>query len=235
VVVAGSFAICLHLGAVGINVLAAPSGPWPGPEGPAQDPPPPFAQDLNQLAPTYLSALKINPTYHFESNRPGVQGVYFIARVKDEAGHVIKTVRVPDPSANVWVRYREGRLAQGLGQDVVVPPGQAEKLPAPKQQVKMVRFWLRTGEHDYVLKESPEHLVPRGQPVFQPSPLSMLLARAYARYLCRTYGGASVEIDRHHREVIGPHLLFPPPGGPPDALPREAFEEITNSFGELRP
>jgi hypothetical protein len=249
IVVAGSVAICFHLGVVAVNVLAAPSGPWPGPEGPAPTEPPAFAQNLNVLAPTYLAGLKINPNYRFESNRPEAPGVYFIARVKDAAGSVVATVRVPDPDANPWVRYREGRLAQWLGQDMMVPPPQAPKLPAPGQQPSLVTYWKKTaGEHTFQLVEEPEHLVDRRGPAFQPSPMSLLMARSYTRFLCRAHGGTSVEIERHMKAPIPLSLLFPNANRPdanksldpitPTLLSppeREALEENTHSFGELRP
>jgi hypothetical protein len=220
----------LHFGAVGVNVLAAPSGPWPSPEGANQFGPPPFAQDLNALAPTYLALLKINPDYHFDSNRPGAQAVSFVARVKDRDGNVLATVRVPDPDANPWVRYREGKLADWLGRDLPVPPPQGDVLAAPGQQTKTVKVWEPViPPHVFQLKEVPEHLVPRNRPVFQPSPMSFMLARSYARYLCRVHGGASVEVVRHNKDVIPPSLLLQ------DGPPPEAFDENTGSFGDLQP
>lgn len=233
VVVAGSVAICFHLGAVGINVLAARSGPWPAPDGANFGEPPAFAQDLNGLAPTYLALLKINPNYHFESNRPGVQGIYFVAHVKDRDGKVLATVRVPGPDANPWVRYREARLAQGLGQDLAfTPPQQGDVLTAPGQEAKTVEYWNMTAPHTFQLKKEPEHLVPRNRPVFQPSPWSLMLARSYARYLCRVHGGAAVEIVRHSKDVIPPNLISQDVR---DLPPPDAFDENTGSFGELQP
>ena len=74
----------------------------------------------------------------------------------------------------------------------------------------------------------PEHLIPRDRPVFRPSEQSLLLARSYARYLCRTHGAATAELIRHTGEPITPAVMFTS-GQPPAA----AVNELISSFGEL--
>ena len=232
IVLAGSVAICLHLGAVGINVLAAPSGPWLGSEGgavPAKAPD--FAGDLNEFGqPAYLSLVRLDPNYqvalyHFDSNRPGGQGVYFVANVKDEAGKVIKTVRIPDPEANPWVRHRQEQLAASLSFDEPVPQRQGDKLAPVGQEETQISFWRGEGR-TFNLVTVPKSEQP-STPVMRPSKLSLLLAQSYTRHLCREYGGASAEIVRHVRPLIPPTVLWQ--GEPRPGL----YDETVNNFGEL--
>jgi hypothetical protein len=67
----------------------------------------------------------------------------------------------------------------------------------------------------------------RGSPVFRPSEWSLVLARSYARHLCRTHGAASAEIIRHTRDPIYPVVLFE---REPAA---DAFQDLVASFGEM--
>jgi hypothetical protein len=85
------------------------------------------------------------------------------------------------------------------------------------------------GPHRLRLKSVPQHLAPRDRSVFRPSEWSLLLARSYARHLCRAHGAASAEIVRHTREAIPPAVLFF------DDAPPEAFEELVSTFGEVSP
>jgi hypothetical protein len=232
VVLLGSVAICLHLGAVGINLLASTSGPWPGPEGgavPAKAPD--FATELNQFGePAYLSLVKINPNYqlslyHFDSNRTGGQGVYFTATVKDEAGKIIKRIRIPDPDANPWVAHRQQQLAAQLAFDEPVPQRQGDKLAPKGQEEKTISYWQGSGRN-FKLVMVPESDQP-STPIMRPSKLSLRLAQSYARFLCREYGGATAEIIRHNRDIIPPSVLWQ---GPP---PEAAFQDGIYNFGEL--
>lgn len=61
----------------------------------------------------------------------------------------------------------------------------------------------------------------------KPSEFSFLLARAYSRYLCRTYGAAKVEVLRHHQDPIRPYVLTEA------NVPAQAFNEIISNFGEF--
>lgn len=227
-VLLGSLLIGWHLGMIGLNILAAPSGPWLGPEGPAPAPPPAFAQDLVRLyEPPWLSWWKINPNYHFDSNRPGLPGIYLIAKVYDAQGQKLGEARLPDPQANSWVQHRQEQLARLLGQDEPVTLGE-ERLAPRGQTLPQVSYWEPAGPHRFQLRTVSEELVPRGQPLLKPSALSLLAANAYARYLCRTYDGTRVEIERHSRQPIPPGLLLQP-----GELSAEIFAENVHLFGDL--
>jgi hypothetical protein len=56
----------------------------------------------------------------------------------------------------------------------------------------------------------------------------LLLARSYARYLCRTRGAAKAELIRRTGEPITPAVMFMS-GQPPAA----AINELISNFGEL--
>jgi hypothetical protein len=238
IVLGGSLVICLHLGALVVNLLASPSGPWLGPEGgPTPGPPPAFAHALNQLGPQgYLSLVKINPNYqvalyHFDSNRPGGQSVYFIANVKDETGKVIKpNIRIPDPKANPWLYHRQQQLAAQLAFDEMVPPRMTgDKVPPKGQEQQTITYWKSDpgSNRSFKLVTVPDYEQPSGFGLMRPSKLSLRLAQSYARYLCREYGGAAVEIIRHTRETIPPTVLEQPPGTETEP------EEMVHNFGDL--
>jgi|SRR5581483_11404183 len=227
-VIAGSVLICYHLFAVATAALAAPSGPWPTPDGSGMYTPPQFAFSLyNQFTSGYLEAVRLNHDYHFASNRPQMPAVTFDAKLKDKDGNEIGTVTIPDPNANFWVRSRETRLARWLADDQPVPPPTGEVIAPPNQQVPMVTIWDMPSPGKLQLKVVPQHLVPRDRPVYRPSEWSMILARSYARHLCRERGAATVEIVRHWKEPIPPVVMFM------DSVPPDAFGEIVSDFGEV--
>jgi hypothetical protein len=225
VVGAGSLAICLHLGLVGINALAAPSGPWPRQEGPPEFAgPPAFAQAVVQVAePYYLSPLKLNMNYHFESNRTELPAAYIVAHLKDAQGNVFRTIRLPDPDANPWVRHRQERLAWYLTND-----GQPLILQAPNVPPEMFEVFVEKGNHHWQFMSISENDLPRGRPIPRPSQFSFLFANAYARHLCREQEAARVEIVRHTKKAIPPTVAFREP-----APPTDFFAEDSHSFGDL--
>jgi len=225
--VLGSLAIGFHLTALVVLALAAPSGPWPTPMGPDMALQPWFAGKLYDiLYPYYLKPLKWTHNYHHQTNRVSTPGVYFVARVRDAQGDVIATVEVPDKTANRWVQHRQKLLARGLGDDQPVPPMMGEAIAPPEQQVARVKIWdLVDGKpRELVLREVPEHLVPRDRPVMKTSAWTELLVRSYARYLCRRYGAASVEITRYSQDPIPPAALL-------GDLPAAAFDPLQSHFG----
>lgn len=227
-VVAGSVAILFHLGAVILHALAAPSGPWPNPEGMGMAEPPVFTQSLDKsLLQGYLKPLKLTHNYHFSGNRPITPGVYVEAKLKDAKGEVVDTLRFPDPKANAWVRYLQGVFAQGLVPDQPIAPPQGEAVPAPHQQVRTVPIWDLAGDQGLQLRRVPEHLVPRNRQVYGPTEWSLVLVRSYARYLGREHGAASVELVRHSRESIHPTAFLT--GGPPPM----AFTDLIASYGDI--
>jgi hypothetical protein len=254
----GSAAIFLHFFAVIMLVLAAQSGPWathfgdsPA-EGPLlakivtegvsavtpETPPDPSAplpvQMLRKgMRAWYLQPLHLAHDYHFVSNRLMISQVKFEARLKDDKGEVT-VLTFPDPGANSWIRHRQSLLALGLGDDMPVQPERGEVIPAPGQQMRTVTIWepvkgeVKSGEVGMRLRDVPVHLVPKDRPVMRPSEWSLLLARSYARFLCREHGAASVEIVRCSKNPVMPALMFvdPPPPG--------TFDELVCSFGEYR-
>jgi hypothetical protein len=93
-----------------------------------------------------------------------------------------------------------------------------------------VTVWFgAAGETTLHLQTFAENLLPRDMPLSRPSAWSLILARAYARHLCREHGAASAEIVRHSRNPILPTTLFMV-----DQLPPNTFQELVCSFGEYR-
>jgi hypothetical protein len=192
---------------------------------------PEFAGRANRAISPYLSALHLTHTYHFAANQPRSPSIYFEAKLKDAQGQVVKTLKFPDDSDNFWLRYRESLLAQGLGNDQPFqrPPG-TELLPAPGQKMPTVTIWdVTAGDPTLKLREMDEHLVPRDRPVYRPTEWSLVLARSYARYLCREHHAAAVELIRHSREPIMPEFMFL------NEPPAEALKELVSTYGEYRP
>jgi hypothetical protein len=226
---AGSLAIGAHFFAVLMLVLAARSGPWPTHFGESMAEGPLFAAKVSSVAlPAYLNPLRMPHDYHFQSNRLNLPEVFFEARLKDDQGHVT-TLRFPAETDNPWMRHRHTLLAQALGDDMPVQVPRGEFIAAPGQQPPEVTIWDgMPGQGPLTLRKTPLHLAPKDRPVFQPSAWSLLLARSYARHLCRAHGAASVELIRHSKDPVVPALMFlpePPPG---------TFDELVCSFGEFR-
>jgi hypothetical protein len=227
VVLPGSAALAFHLLALGALVLAAPSGPWPTSFGTGMGMEPPFAQAVSDLTTrSYLMPLKMTHNYHFPTDRPGGPSASFEVRLRDAEGKPLETLPFPDPAANFWVRHRQGLLAQQLTDDLPVEPRGGETIPAPGRPVATVAVWDPAEGGGLRLRSVPEHLVPRDRPVFRPSPWSLLLARSYARHLCRLHGAASAEVIRTTREPVLPTVLFA------DEVPAD-FEALVSNFGEF--
>jgi hypothetical protein len=217
--------IALHLFAVGILVLAAPSGPWPTPFGPSQALPPAFAGRISDVSTAYyLRPLHMMHNYHFMSNRPDQTAIFFEVRLKSEAGEVVKTLRFPEKGANAWVKQRQELLAQGLGDDEQVQAPRGEVIPAPGQKMERVPIWEPVGENQFALREVELHLIPKDRPVFRPREWSVLLVRSYLRHLCREYGAASAELTRHSRQAVMPALLYLP------AAPPGTYDTLQSTF-----
>jgi hypothetical protein len=148
-------------------------------------------------------------------------------KLKDAKGDLVSTLRFPETTGNVWVRYLQGLFAQGLVPDQPIAPPQGEAIPAPHQQVRTVPIWDLAGEQALRLNRVPEHLIPRNRQVYGPTEWSLVLVRSYARYLCRTHGAATVEVVRHSRESLSPTLLLM--GNPPPM----AFTDLMANYGDL--
>jgi hypothetical protein len=228
---AGSAVIIFHIVALVVVVLAVPSGPWPSPFGPSNEEAPKFAQELSKVTTQgYLQPLQISSTYHFESNRPDLDSVYFEALLRDAQGKLIQTIRFPEKDTKMWVRSRQAALAQSLGEDVPLQPPRGEIISAPGKEMETVYIWESPESGGpQVLSKIPIIRIPRDRPAFGPSDWSRELARSYARYLGKEHDAASVEIVRHSRRPIFPAFVLTEQGPGPEDL-----EEMICSFGEYR-
>jgi hypothetical protein len=188
-------------------------------------PPPQFAVTVGDSVVPYLRALRLNHTYRFISNRPGLPDVRIEVHLTDAQGKK-QVLQFPDPKANYWVRYRQLMLARELAGDEPVMPQQGEKIPAPGRKVPRVKYWHGEGRK-LAIREEPEDVVPKDRPVMRPSDWSLLLARACARHLCRAHGASSAELIRYTRVAVPPAILR---GENPQP---DAFEDLICNFGEL--
>jgi hypothetical protein len=229
VMLIASLVILVHLGAVVVHTIAAPSGPW-GPDSSNMLPSPGFADSPDRdAAQPYLATVRLNETYRFSNIQPAAPGVFIEVKLKDAKGDIQNTIRFPNPSANAWDRQREKAFVQGLAPDQPIAPPEGEQIPAPGQQVRLIQLWDMAGDQALRLQSLPEHLVPRNRPISGPSAWSLVLVRSYARYLCRLHGAASAEVLRHTREPIWPLALAR--GGTP---PPPAFTDLVANYGEIK-
>ncbi len=226
----GSGAIAFHFFALLMVVIAVRSGPWPSPFGLSQQEPPRFAWSVNEWTSRYyLQPLQMDYNYHFTSNRTDISAVYFEARVKDDKGEVVQTLRFPQETENFWVRQRQRLLAQSMGDDEPVQRPRGEVIPAPGQEVPKETIWdAPEGQRILRLRAVSVNLIPDRPVVIRPTDWSQVLARSYSRYLCRQYGASAVELIRHSREPLYPALMeMPEP-------PPQTFEEMIGSYGDHR-
>jgi hypothetical protein len=243
-IASGSVAIVVHLAAIVIPILDTPSGPWVTNEGVSPSEAPAFAHSASGLATVHAGVLRVAHSYHFVTNRPAdIPGVQFDVRLKNDQGDVIETLHFPDQNANPWVRHRQEVLASALAPDLPIQQQGGEVIPAPGEN-PMVFLWALPNE-DFSgtqpppppsdrnvplhLQAVPQHRVPRYRMAMRPSEWSLILARSYARYLCRTRGAASAEIIRHTREAVSPAVLFD------NETPPAAFNDLAASFGDMSP
>lgn len=240
-IIIGSIGIIVHLSALAVLVVAAESGPWPTPFNVASPAPEPeFIKGFGEFASrAYLRPVHLTANYHFPSNRPELPHVYFEVRLKDKDGKPItdargnpKVFKFPEENANFWVRQRQSLLAQGLGEDQPVQLAQSVQIPSPLKTV-----WYAAnmrGERKLEQKEERELQKMRSEQGImmfpRPSGWSLMLAKSYARHMCRTHGAAKVEIVRHSREPILPAILLPTP--PPAEMFEGSFTTLVCNFGE---
>lgn len=226
-VVGASVLVAFHFFAIGIHVLAAPSGPWLSPFGPSQAIGPIFAGRIDDVTrPYYLRPLHMTHNYHFIGNRPDAHGIALEVRLKDAQGHLIDTVRIPSQHENLWLRQRHDVMVSQLGEDEPVQLPGSVQIPAPGKAPETKKIWDPTGPNQTVLRAVEVHMIPKNQPMYRPRDWSQLVARSYARQLCRQYGAASAELIRHSRPPVQPSLLFieqPPPG---------TFDTLVSTFEE---
>jgi hypothetical protein len=247
-VVAGSAVILFHLAAIIIPVLDVRSGPWPTPMGPNMGIPPEFAHASAGLSTLHGKYLRVAHSYHLLCDRPAdLAAVEFEVRLRDDQGKLLETLRFPDPQANAWVRHRQTILASPLALDFPAEQQGGEIVAAPGANVPKVEIWLDANQMKRIGKEAgwapqdlsadpkvqvrlrpvPQHLVPREPGVRRPSEWSMVVAKSYARHLCKVHGAASAEIVRLIRDPVSPAVLFN------DQAPPGAFDDRVASFGEM--
>src|SRR5262249_20824891 len=209
-----SLVATLHLTVFVCWAVGASSGTavgWFTPMGPSPAEGPQFVRPItDNVVPYYLDPLRMTHNYHFATNHTAQPAVYFEVHLKDKTGQLLKTLKFPNDKANPWVRHRQQLLAQGLAQDQPVPPPQGEVIGPAGQRVEMM-VWLNSDEIKRVLQVEPppatnqnelhlrkvaQHLVPRERPVMTASEWSLTLAKAYARYLCRTHHADKAEFVR---------------------------------------
>jgi hypothetical protein len=230
IVLVGSLAIAFHLFSVAIAALAGESGPWPNMEGAGglPSPPPQFANYVNEWTMQhYMKHIMMTHNDHFTSNRPGLPAVYIEVKLKDEAGQEIKTLKFPQDDVNYWVHHRQMQLANALGNDIPVENQQGEVIPAPNRPPPSITYWDMAENQKLKLVTKPLHEIPRDRTVWRPSQWSMLLARSYGRYMCRTNNATSVEITRHFKQPMPPAVLFM------GNVRAEAFDDVLSTFGEF--
>jgi hypothetical protein len=226
----GSLALIFHFTALGIHALAAPSGPWPNDDNGIVSPPLAAAR-LDSFFADYLKPIRLTHNYHLLANRtPGMPGVYLEFRLKDEEGHEIGTVKLPDENASCWVRHRQSLLTQYVvWEDWPIRPPQSEVIAAPNQEVPKVQYWEMVGKGQLQLLTVDINHIPKDRPVpvQGPKDWSLLTARAFARHLCREHGAAKVQVLRHHQEAIRPIVLTEQRAQARD------FDEVVSDFGEF--
>ncbi|MFO0876746.1 MAG: hypothetical protein U0840_05180 [Gemmataceae bacterium] len=209
--VLGSLAIAYHVGCVGLNVLAAPSGPWPSMEGPdMQGPPQGFAALHEQVASPYLRAIRQTHNAHFRTNRVGMPSAFLVIDLEDANGVVEQTIRFPDPKASGGLRRMQESVCRWIVDDQPLPRDITERIPAPNKKVNEVSFWEQVeGESRKLnLTRLPENELPTQQNVMRPSRWSLIVIGSLGRYFTRTQGAKTVTFARHSRDPIPPRVLM---------------------------
>jgi hypothetical protein len=229
-ILAASAVLVFHLFALGVLVIAAPSGPWPN-FGGSMGLSPAFAEAVSaRTTRYYLMPLKMTHNYHFAANRTQLSAAKFEVRLKDAEGNLLETLNFPEDNVNPWVRHRQVLLAQGLADDLPVqlPPG--EYIPPEGQEPPRLLVWWGGGTPDsgYHLEEKSILVLPRDRPVVRPSPWTLLLAHAYGRYLCRAHGAAQADLVRISQDPIPPMVMFE------QRLP-DKFDTLVSDFGKVYP
>jgi hypothetical protein len=227
-VLLASAPIVYHLSSLALGALAAPSGPWPTPEGAGMSlPPPAVASAYDGFAQPYLRAAKLTHNYHYPSNRVGNPDAYLEVHLEDAAGNALSTVRVPDLDAPPYVQRRQALLMRYLVDDQPVQPPTSERIYPPGQTPPRLSIWEMNEPGRLYLAEITEMEVPRNRPVFRPTEWSLIVVRSCARHLCRVHGAGRAHVVRHSREALHPGVLV---GAP---TPPGAYEELVSDYGRF--
>jgi hypothetical protein len=227
--------VVLHFAFIIVFMLGVRSGPWPMWEGPGAD----FAdvpRFLNgpvlEWSRKYLSTLRLDETGRYPSLRHTPVEVRMHARFLDAEGKETGTLDFPHSNSPFWIKPWERMIAQALANDVMREPPQGEKSYPPGTKPPQFAVWRSPKPDDPVqqLTWVPEHLLSRAPspPDWGPDEWGLALSRSCARYLCRTYGAASVEIHRHWKYQQPPFAVLAE--RPPD---KEAFGERISNYGKV--
>jgi hypothetical protein len=209
-----SVVVVVHFAAIGINILAEPSGPWPALDGSGvglAESPAFLSEGMIEAARDYALAVRLGETGRFPSNRLQPLQVHLEAILYDKDGKEIGTRDLPDPNSTPWNRAREQLIAQALANDVMrLNPGNEPIYPAGQEPPK-VAVWrpLKRGDPVQHLTEVATHLLtrPPDPPDWGPSEWGLTLSRSYAVHLCRATGAASVELRRKWRLQPAPFMI----------------------------
>jgi hypothetical protein len=228
---AGSVLIVYHLGAVVVNAMAAPSGPWPMMEGADMAIPPQLAAMAHEkLALPYLRAIKQTHNYHFRTNRVGNPEAFLEIQLQEKDGSPGKTLRFPDPKAPSAVRQRQASLVRWFIDDQPVQPKDGESVRAPGAKVPEITIWEQVpNDRKLNLTKIPEHEARdymKTGPLFKPTPWSLLVLRSLTRHLVITHDADSADIVRHSKEPIPPRILTEREN-PPD------MEVLLSNYGRM--
>ncbi len=230
--IVGSVLIVLHLIALGTLVLAAPSGPWWTPMGGQEFfMPPQFAQSINSVtAENYLKHLRMTHNYHFRSIRPGSPEVELEARLQMKDG-TEKVIVLPDQSANAAIQRRQRLYLQWIIPDVPVEVPREERIPAPGEKPPEFRYMEERPDGTMTLKSIEAHrakaMIPSPM-VPQPTEMTMLVLRSYARHLKRKYDPKSIRLIRRHWNPIPPAVVMNRQN-----MPMNMIQKWTADFGEV--
>jgi hypothetical protein len=227
-IVLASVPIVYHLGSVALGAIAAPSGPWPNPDGVGMAGAPPAIAPVHEsISQPYLRTVNLTHNAHFPSNRAGNPDAYLEFRLEDAAGEHLKTVRLPDPDAPPLVRQRQTQLIRAVVEDQPVMPPNSERIYPPGQLPPTVPIWDMTGPRKLALVEMAETEVPRNRPVFRPTPWSLLVVRSCARHLCSVHGATAVRVTRYSRDPVSPEVLVAP-----QAIPG-TIKDLVSDYGRF--
>jgi hypothetical protein len=234
-----SAVVVVHFAAIGVNILAEPSGPWPSLGGGGiglADSPAFITEGMASAARSYVMAVRLGETGRFPSNRLQPLQVQLEAILYNDAGEEVGKQFLPDPNSFPWNRAREQLIAQALANDVLRPNPGNESIPPPGQEPEKVQVWrpLKQGDTIQHLTQVPIHLLtrPPDPPDWGPSDWGLTLSRSYAVHLCRATGANAVELRRRWRYQPAPFMIEADPR-PLGRMELEQLGERVSTYGKV--
>jgi hypothetical protein len=141
--------ILWHIAAILAMVLSTESGPWP--EGYAH--PPLFATKAYERVSQYLDPLRLQDDYRFSSNVKPDDDFRLEFQLKDEQGHDLGIVQLPDPKASRATQHRQKLVAEILRNPIFLQPRAGEYIPPEGETIPMVKYWKSLDERSFQLEE----------------------------------------------------------------------------------